>query len=63
MVNQFKWTRHSRLQGREAAEIGTTGESRRLSSQSHAEFCELADAKVKDLLKSFVFDSFLVQCT
>jgi hypothetical protein len=60
-MNQFKLTRHSRLQGREAAEIGTTFESRRLSFQSHAEFCEVADAK--ELLKSFVFDFLLVQCT
>jgi hypothetical protein len=37
-MDQFKLTRHSRLQGREAAEIGTTFESRRLSFQSHAEF-------------------------
>ncbi len=58
-MNQFKLTRHSRLRWHEAAVIGTTFQfqSRRLLSfQSHAEFCELADAK--ELLKNLVFDFF-----
>jgi hypothetical protein len=43
-MNQFKLTRHSRLQGRRAAKITTT-QSRRILFRIHAHFRERADAR------------------